>query len=155
MHEEARINIRWSELRIAAVAAVAFGAAVAALIPGTWPLMPFPEPAPVEIVALIGFLFGFLLRRTWVLALPFTILVAIDPPESGFAGSIVALLVLSPFVAAGSFLGITAGRRLQRHALRRKLKAARRPGRVTPPDPADEPIRAARGERVPVAGAGR
>ena len=144
-------TIRWRELRLAAIAAVAFGSAVAALVPGVWPLMPFPETAPVEVAALLGFGFGFLLRRTWTLALPFTILVALDPPQSGFAGAFIALLVLSPFAAAGAFIGVTLGRALQRRILRRALTAAKRPRKVTPPDSADAPIRATRKGRVHIA----
>jgi hypothetical protein len=152
MHE-ARVKIRWSEVRLAAVAAVAFGAAVAALLPAAWPLMPFPQTAPVEIAALLGLLFGFLLRRNWVIALPFTILVALDPPEAGFAGSIIAFLVLSPFAAAGSIVGIGAGRWLRRRIMRRRIRAALRPGRVKPPDADGVAITATRSER-PRAAAG-
>lgn len=139
---------------MAAIAAVLYGVAVAVLMPGSWPLMPFPAVAPIEIAALLGFAFGFLTRRVWVIALPLTVLVALDPPQSGFAGAIIALLVLWPFTAAGGALGVSAGRWLKRRMLRRVLKAARRPARVTPPPPADAAVVASRGERVPVAGAG-
>ena len=44
-----------------------------------------------EIAALLGLLFGFLVRRWWVLALPLTTLIALDPPHTGFAGSLIAL----------------------------------------------------------------
>ena len=101
-----------------------FGAAVALLMPGVWPLMPFPAVGPVEVAALLGFLFGFLVRRLWVLALPLTALVALSPPQSGLYGAIIALLIVWPFAAAGSMLGIGAGKGLQRRMLRRTLKAA-------------------------------
>jgi hypothetical protein len=123
--EAARSRIRWRELRLVAVCAVLYGALCALLLPGVWgPLMPFPVVAPVEVVALIGFLFGFLVRRMWVIALPVTVLVALSPPESGFAGAVIALFILWPFAAAGGVLGIGAGRALQRRMLRRTLKAA-------------------------------
>jgi hypothetical protein len=131
MRTRARPRIRWRELRLAAVCAVVFGVAVALLLPGRWPLMPFPATAPVEIVTLLGFLFGFLVRRLWVIALPLTVLVAIDPPQSGFAGAIIALLVLWPFAAAGGVLGVGAGKALQRRMLRRTLKAAHRRERTS------------------------
>jgi hypothetical protein len=121
-----RPRIRWRELRLAAVCAVAFGGASALLLPGVWPLMPYPAVAPVEIAALLGFLFGFLTRRGWVLALPFTVLVALDPPQSGIAGAVIALLILWPFAAAGGVLGVGAGKVVQRRMLRRTLKAARK-----------------------------
>jgi hypothetical protein len=121
----ARSRIRWRELRLAALCAVLFGALCALILPGVWgPLMPFPEVAPVEVVALIGFLFGFLVRRMWVLLLPLTVLVALSPSGSAFAGAIIALLVLWPFAAAGSMVGLGLGRVLQRRMLRRTLKAA-------------------------------
>jgi hypothetical protein len=145
------ITIRWRELRLAAVAAVAFGAAEAALLPGIWPLMPFPETAPVEVVVLIGFLFGFVLRRTWALALPLVTLLAIHPPQAGFSGSLIALVILSPFAASGAFLGMRFGRWLRRRMLRRTLKAARRPARLRPPETAQPALHAER--RMPVAGA--
>ena len=155
MHEErSSIQIRWGEVRLAALAAVAFGATVAVVLPGMWSLMPFPQPAPVETVALIGFLFGFLLRRMWVLALPFTVLIVLTPPQSGFAGSIIAFLALWPSAAAGALLGIGLGRWLKRRMLRRTIRAARRPVRVKPPDGADAPIHATRREPVH-AGTGR
>jgi len=123
--EAARSRIRWRELRLGAVCAILYGALCALLLPGVWgPLMPFPVVAPVEVIALIGFLFGFLVRRMWVIALPLTVLVALSPPESGFAGAIIALLILWPFAAGGGVLGIGAGRALQRRMLRRTLKAA-------------------------------
>jgi hypothetical protein len=151
MHGDGRFHIRRRELRLVAVSAVAFGAAVAALVPGVWPLMPFPAVAPVEVVAALGFLFGFLLQRTWVIALPFTILVALNPPDSGFAGALIALVVLSPFAAASAFLGIVAGRRLRRRRLRRALRAAAGPERVRPPDALDAPVSASRPARGPEA----
>jgi hypothetical protein len=112
------------------ICAVVFGAASALLLPGVWPLMPFPAVAPVEVAALLGFLFGFLVRRLWVLALPLTAVVALSPPQSGFAGAIIALLIIWPFAAAGGVLGIVAGKTLQRRMLRRTLKAAQRRERV-------------------------
>jgi hypothetical protein len=155
MEQVIRTVVRWRELRLAAFAAVAFGALEAALLPGLWPLMPFPQTAPVEIVVLIGLLFGFVLRRTWVLALPLVTLVAINPPGAGFAGSLIALMILSPFAAGGAFLGISAGRWLRRRTLRRTLRKARVPARVQPVEAEHEPIHASRGGRLPVAGAGR
>jgi len=125
--ERARSRIHWRELRLVAVCAVLYGALCALVLPGVWgPLMPFPVVAPVEVVALIGVLFGFLVRRLWVIALPLTVLVALDPPQSGFAGAIIALLILWPFAAAGGVVGVGAGRALQRQMLRRTLKAARK-----------------------------
>lgn len=125
--QRSRPRIRWRELRLVAVCAVLYGALCALLLPGVWgPLMPFPVVAPVEVAALIGFLFGFVVRRGWVLALPLTVLVALNPPNSGFAGAIIALLIVWPFAAAGSALGIGAGKLLQRRMLRRTLKAAHR-----------------------------
>ena len=126
MHRRPNPRIRWRELRLGALCAVVFGAAVALLLPGVWPLMPFPAVGPVEVAALLGFLFGFLVRRFWVLALPLTVLVALSPPQSGFAGAIIALLIIWPFAAAGGVLGMAAGKGLQRRMLRRTLKAARK-----------------------------
>lgn len=134
MLEAINTRLRWRELRLAAIAAVAFGAAEAALLPGIWPLMPFPATAPVEVVTLLGLLFGFLLRRPWVLALPLVTLVAIQPPEAGFSGSVIALLVLSPFASAGAFVGMSLGRWLRRMILRRTLRAARPPAKLHPPE---------------------
>jgi hypothetical protein len=140
MPSRASSRIRWRELRLAALSAIAFGVAVALLLPGNWPLMPFPAVAPVEIVTLLGLLFGFVVRRLWVTALPLTVLVAIDPPQSGLAGAVIALLVLWPFAAAGGVLGVGAGKALQRRMLRRTLKAARKRERASkqrrPPVPA-------------------
>jgi hypothetical protein len=129
MRAPSRKNL-FRQLRLAAVCAVAYGGAVALFMPGAWPLMPFPAVGPVEIAALLGFLFGFVTRRGWTLALPLTVLVALDPPESGIAGALIALLIVWPFSAAGSALGIAAGRTLQRRMLRRTLKAAHRRERV-------------------------
>ena len=130
MPSRAPSRIRWRELRLATLSAIVFGVAVALLLPGNWPLMPFPAVAPVEIVTLLGFLFGFVVRRLWVTALPLTVLVAIDPPQSGFAGAVIALLVLWPFAAAASVVGVGAGKAVQRRMLRRTLKAARKRERV-------------------------
>jgi hypothetical protein len=120
------IRIRWSELRLAALCALVFGLAVRLFLPGMWPLMPFPATGPVELAALLGFLFGLIVRRGWVLALPLTALVALDPPKSGVAGGVIVLLVVWPFAAAGGALGIGAGKALQRRMLRSTLRAARR-----------------------------
>jgi hypothetical protein len=121
-----RIKIRWSELRLAALCSLLFGLAVGLLLPGVWPLMPFPATGPVELAALLGFVFGFVVRRGWVLALPLTVLVALEPPQSGLPGAVIALLIVWPFAAAGGVLGIGAGKALQRRMLRSTLKAARR-----------------------------
>ncbi|HEY7632576.1 MAG TPA: hypothetical protein VH817_17855 [Thermoleophilaceae bacterium] len=121
-----RIKIRWAQLRLMGICALLFGIATGLLLPGVWPLMPFPALAPVEITALLGFLFGFLVRKPWVLALPLTVLVSLNPPQAGFSGTLIALLVLWPFAAAASILGILAGKALQRRMLRRTLKAARK-----------------------------
>jgi len=77
-----------------AICALAYGIAIGLLLPGVWPLMPFPAVAPVEIAALLGFLFGFVTRRMWVIALPLTALIAFDPHGSGFAGALIAMLIL-------------------------------------------------------------
>ena len=61
-----------------------------------------------------------------LLAEGFAHLVALDPPQSGMAGALIALLILWPFAAAGGALGIGAGKALQRRMLRSTLKAARR-----------------------------
>ena len=54
----------------------------------------------MELAALIGLPVGILLRRTWAPLLPLTLLVALNPPGAGFAGAIVAFLIVAPF--AGS-----------------------------------------------------
>ncbi|HEX6459501.1 MAG TPA: hypothetical protein VF032_11340 [Thermoleophilaceae bacterium] len=118
------------QLRLAAVCAVLYGLAAALTMPGVWPLMPFPATGPVEIAAVLGFVFGLLTRRAWTLALPLTALVALDPPQSGVGGAIIATLVIWPFSAAGSALGIGLGRALQRQMLRRTLRAAQTRERV-------------------------
>ncbi|HKN94972.1 MAG TPA: hypothetical protein VJU60_11615 [Thermoleophilaceae bacterium] len=118
------------QLRLAAVCSVAYGGAAALFMPGVWPLMPFPAVGPVEIAAALGFVFGLITRRGWTLALPLTVLVALDPPQSGIAGALIALLILWPFSAAGSVVGIGLGRMLQRQMLRRTLRAAQRRERV-------------------------
>jgi hypothetical protein len=146
---------RLRELRLAVLSTLFYGVTITLLLPGRWPLMPFPAIAPVEIAGLLGILFGFLTRRAWVMALPFTALVALNPPESGIAGAIIASLVLWPFGAAGGAIGMAAGRHLRRRALRKSIRAARRPAPVRPPVAADTPIRAARAESVPAANAGR
>jgi hypothetical protein len=119
-------RIRWSELRLIGICALVFGIATGLLLPGVWPLMPFPALAPVEITALLCLLFGFLTRKAWVIALPLTVLVSLNPAGSGFAGALIGLLVLWPFAAAAGLVGVFAGRGLQRRMLRRTLKAARR-----------------------------
>lgn len=136
-------KIRWSELRLVAVCAVVFGIAIGLLLPGVWPLMPFPALAPVEISALLGLLFGFLTRRTWVIGLPLTTLVALDPSGAGFAGTLIAMLVLWPFAAAAGLIGVGAGKGLQRRMLRRTLKAAARRERAGRPRPTARPQAAA------------
>lgn len=119
------------QLRLAAVCAVLYGLVAALTMPGVWPLMPFPAVGPVEIAALLGFLFGLVTRRAWTLALPLTALVALNPPQSGFAGAIIAMLIIWPFSAAGSALGMGLGRVLQRQMLRRTLRAAHKRESVT------------------------
>ena len=57
----------------------------------------------------------------WVLALPFTVLIVLTPPQSGFAGSIIAFLALWPSAAAGALLGIGLGRWLKAVMLERLL----------------------------------
>jgi hypothetical protein len=155
MEARGRIKIRPGEVTLALLAALAYGVAVAVLVPPVWPLMPFPQVPPVRVIAALSFLFGLVLRRRWVPALPFTILLALAPPESGFAGSLIALLVLSPFAAASALLGLATGRRLKRAMLRRALRTARAPASAERPGTAEAPVRAARSERLPAAGAGR
>src|SRR5262249_21141344 len=137
------IKIRWSQLRLMGICALLYGIATGLLLPGVWPLMPFPAVAPVEIAALLGFGFGFLVRKRWVLALPVTVLISLDPPKSGFAGALIALLILWPFSAAASMLGIFLGKGLQRRMLRRTLKAERRRVRARSPQPTARPQTAA------------
>jgi hypothetical protein len=109
------------------VSALAYGALMSLVLPGTWPLMPFPQTAPVELAALIGLPVGLILRRTWAPFLPFTLLVALNPPGAGFAGALVAFLVVGPFAASTIFIGVVAARRLQRLALRRMISRAASP----------------------------
>ncbi|HEY2602028.1 MAG TPA: hypothetical protein VGI67_10760 [Thermoleophilaceae bacterium] len=146
MDRRPRTRIRWPQIRLAAICALVYGLAAGLLMPGVWPMMPFPAVAPVEIAALLGLLFGFLVRRWWVLALPLTTLIALDPPHTGFAGSLIALMIVWPFSAAGSALGIGLGRVLQRQLLRRTLRAARKRDRAAKP---------ATAVRQPVSVAGR
>lgn len=141
--EQPRIKIRWGELRLMGICALLFGIATGLLLPGVWPLMPFPAVAPVEITALLGFLFGFLIRKRWVLALPLTVLVALDPPQTGVAGALIALIVLWPFSAAASLIGIAVGKGLQRRMLRRTLKAETRRARAKRPKATARPQTAA------------
>ena len=126
MDDRPQIRIRWSELRLIAICALAYGIAIGLLLPGVWPLMPFPAVAPIEVAALLAFLIGFLTRRMWVVALPITALVALDPHGAPFAGALVAMLVLWPFAAAAGLAGMFAGKALQRQMLRHTLKAASR-----------------------------
>lgn len=128
--QPARSKTVFRQLRLAAVCSVAYGGAAAIFMPGVWPLMPFPAVGPVEIAGLLGFVFGLVTRRGWTLALPLTALVALQPPQSGVAGALIAMLVIWPFSAAGSALGIGLGRGLQRQLLRRTLRAARERERV-------------------------
>ena len=95
------------------------------VLPGTWPLMPFPQTAPVELAVLIGLPVGILLRRAWAPLLPLTLLVALNPPGTGLAGAIVAFLIVAPFAGTSIFIGVAAARRLQRLALRRMLSSVR------------------------------
>jgi hypothetical protein len=126
MDDRPQIRIRWSEFRLIAICALAYGIAIGLLLPGVWRLMPFPSLPPIEIAALLAFLVGFLTRRMWVIALPLTALVALDPHGAGFAGAVVATLVLWPFAAAAGLAGRSLGKVLQRRMLRRTLKAAAR-----------------------------
>jgi len=152
-----RVKIRWSELRLLGICAVSFGLAIGLLTPGVWPLEPFPAVGPVEIAALLGFVYGFVTRRPWVLFLPLTGLIALNPPQSGIAGALVGTLVLWPFAAAGGVIGIGAGKLLQRRMLRRTLRtagrrerASRQPGTKVRPQPALASSQ--RRERMSVAG---
>jgi hypothetical protein len=143
MDDRPQIKIRWAQLRLMGLCALLFGLATGLLLPGVWPLMPFPAVAPVEVTALLGFLFGFVVRKRWVLALPLTMLISLDPPKSGFAGALIGLLVVWPFCAAASILGIFAGKGLQRRMLRRTLKAERRRVRARRVKPTARPQAAA------------
>jgi hypothetical protein len=149
-----RTKIRWSELRLLGLCMVSFGLAIGLLLPGVWPLEPFPALAPVEIAALLGFLYGFVTRRRWVLALPLTALVALNPPQAGIAGALIGMLVLWPFAAAGGVIGIGLGKGLQRRMLRRTLKAAGRRERAMPKTQvrSQPAIAASRRERMSVTG---
>jgi len=118
--------MRWREWRLMAFAFVAYGVLMGVVLPPNWPLMPFPQPAPVLLAALIGLGFGALLRRRWAPLLPLTMLVAINPPGAGFAGEIVVLSLVGPFAGAGIQLGMAFGRRAHRLVLRRTIKRARR-----------------------------
>jgi hypothetical protein len=151
------IKIRWSELRLLGICAVSFGLAIGLLTPGVWPLEPFPAVAPVEIAALLGFLYGFVTRRAWVLLLPLTGLIALNPPQSGIAGALIGTLVIWPFAAAGGAIGMGLGKLLQRRMLRRTLKAAGRRERAARPPattlrPQPALASSQRRERVSVAG---
>ena len=124
------LSFRWREARLAAVWSVAYGALMSAVLPGTWPLMPFPQTRPMVLATVLSFPFGLLLRRRWAALLPLTLLVALDPPQSGFAGSVVALVIIGPFAAASICLGVGCARWLQRRALRRMLSRAAPPRRT-------------------------
>jgi hypothetical protein len=115
---------RWREARLVLFSAVAYGALMSAVLPGSWPLMPFPQDRPVVLAALIGLPFGLLVRRRWAPLLPLTLLVALDPPQTGFAGAVVATVIVGPFAAVSICLGVACAKRLQRLALRRMLSRA-------------------------------
>jgi hypothetical protein len=125
--------MRWREWRLMALAFVAYGVLMALVLPPRWPLMPFPQPAPVLLAALIGIGFGVLLRRRWAPLLPLSMLVALNPPGAGFAGEIVVLFLIGPFAGAGILIGMAIGRRAHRLALRRTIKRARRSSRGRAP----------------------
>jgi len=125
--------MRWREWRLMVAAFVAYGWGMAVVLPPDWPLMPFPQPTPVLLAALIGIGFGALLRRRWAPLLPLTLLVAVNPPGAGFAGDIVVLFLIGPFAGLGILIGMAIGRRLHRLALRRSIKRARRPARRRAP----------------------
>jgi hypothetical protein len=108
---------------------VGYGSLMAIVLPPSWPLMPFPQPRPVLLAGLIGIGFGLLLRRRWAALLPLTLVVAVNPPGTGFAGEIVVLFLLGPFAGVGILVGMAIARRAQRLALRRVIKRASRPPR--------------------------
>jgi hypothetical protein len=108
------------------VAFIGYGALMAVVLPPSWPLMPFPQPRPVLLAGLIGVAFGAVLRRRWAPLLPLTLLVAINTPGAGFAGSIVVLFLVGPFAGFGILIGMAFARRLHRLALRRVIKRAAR-----------------------------
>jgi hypothetical protein len=124
--------MRWREWRLMLAAFVAYGSIMAIVLPPRWPLMPFPQPTPVLLAALIGIAFGALLRRRWAPLLPLTLLVAVNPPGAGFAGEIVVLFLIGPFAGFGILIGMAIGRRLHRLALRRSIKRARPARRRAP-----------------------
>jgi hypothetical protein len=121
-------RLPWRQLRLAVVSAVGYGALMSSVLPGTWPLMPFPQTHPVVLAGLLGIPIGLIVRRGWAPLLPLTLIVALNPPQTGIAGSLVAFLVVGPSGAAGIALGMAVGRRLQRMVLRRMLKPARARG---------------------------
>jgi hypothetical protein len=106
------------------VSALVYGALMSAVLPGTWPLMPFPQTQPVVLATLLSLPFGLVLRRPWAPLLPLTLLVALDRPQSGVAGSVVALAIVGPFAAVSICLGVACSSWLQRRALRRMLSRA-------------------------------
>ena len=124
-----RRPLRWREWRLIVVSFVGYGALMSVVLPPNWPLMPFPEPRPVIIAGLIGVPFGLMLRRRWAPLLPLTLLVAINTPGAGFAGSIVVLFLVGPFAGVGILIGVASARRIQRLALRRSIARARKPSR--------------------------
>ena len=129
-------RLPWRQLRLALVSAVGYGALMSAVLPGTWPLMPFPQTHPVVLAGLLSIPVGLIVRRGWAPLLPLTLIVALNPPQTGIAGSVVAFLVVGPFGVAGIALGMAVGRRLQRMVLRRMLARARvRPARLMSPQP--------------------
>jgi hypothetical protein len=124
--------MRWREWRLMLAAFVGYGSLMAIVLPPNWPLIPFPQPTPVLLAGLIGVGFGLLLRRRWAPLLPLTLLVAVNPPGTGFAGEIVVLFLLGPFAGFGILIGMALGRRTQRLVLRRAIRAGR-PARARAP----------------------
>jgi hypothetical protein len=112
---------------LALVSFLGYGALMSLVLPPNWPLMPFPQPHPVLLAGLIGIPFGLVLRRRWAPLLPLTLLVAINAPGAGFAGSLVVLFLVGPFAGVGILVGVASARRVQRFALRRVIARAARP----------------------------
>jgi hypothetical protein len=135
--------VRWKEWRLAIVSFVGYGALMSVVLPPNWPLMPFPEPRPVLLAGLIGVPFGLVLRRSWAPLLPLTLLVAINTPGAGFAGSIVVLFLVGPFAGVGIVVGVASARRLQRLLLRRAIARASKPPPATSKRPSARSAKAA------------
>ena len=135
--------MRWKEWRLAIVSFVGYGALMSVVLPPNWPLMPFPEPRPVLLAGLIGVPFGLVLRRSWAPLLPLTLLVAINTPGAGFAGSIVVLFLVGPFAGVGIVVGVASARRLQRLLLRRAIARASKPPPATSKRPSARSAKAA------------